>query len=132
MQECGKADHAGMQEIQKQIAMAKAAIRHVDDRQNVIHETISKSKRSFLDLLKHPEGYDLGILEQERLAIRPDAEAAMRFEIEDKTYGTIQEKLYTDSLEDAEESLTIHEKQQSKKLAEREEKEKHKKLSQTR
>ena len=132
MQKCGKTDHAGMQEIQKQIAMAKAAIRHVDDRQAAIQEAIDKSKRSFLALLKNPAGYDLDVLEQERLAVRPDAEAAKRFEIEDKTYGTIQEKLYTDSLEDAEESLTIHEKQQSKKLAEREEKEKHKKLSQTR
>ena len=132
MQKCGKPDHAGMQEIQKQIAMAKAAIQHVDDRQAAIQEAIAKSKRSFLELLKNPEEYDLDVLEQERLAVRPDAEAAMRFEIEDKTYGTIQEKLYTDSLEDAEESLTIHEKQQSKKLAEREEKEKHKKLSQTR
>ena len=132
MQKCGKTDHAGMQEIQKQIAMAKAAIQHVDDRQAAIQEAIAKSKRSFLELLKNPEEYDLDVLEQERLAVRPDAEAAMRFEIEDKTYGTIQEKLYMDSLEDAEESLTIHEKQQSKKLAEREEKEKHKKLSQTR
>ena len=51
MQKCGKADHAGMQEIQQQIAMAKATIQHVDDRQNFIHETIFKSKRSFLDLL---------------------------------------------------------------------------------
>ena len=56
----------------------------------------------------------------------------MCFEIEEKTNGTIQEKLYTDSLEAAEESLTIHEKQQSKELAERKEKEKHKKLNQTR
>ena len=72
------------------------------------------------------------MLEQERLAVQPDAEAAMRFEIEEKINGTIQENLYTDSLEDAEESLVIHEKQQSKELAERKEKEKRKELNQTR
>ena len=119
MQECGKADHAGMQEIQKQIAMAKAAIRHVDDRQNVIHETISKSKRSFLDLLNNPEGYDLGILEQERLAIRPDAEVAMRSGIKEQIGAPIQEKVYVDSLKEAENSLTIHESQLSNEQEER-------------
>ena len=119
MQECGKADHAGMQEIQKQIAMAKATIRHVDDRQNVIHETISKSKRSFLDLLNNPEGYDLGILEQERLEIRPDAEVAMRSGIKEQIGAPIQEKVYVDSLKEAENSLTIHESQLSNEQEER-------------
>ena len=113
MQKCGKTDHAGMQEVQKQIAMAKAAIRHVDDRQAVIHDTIAKSKQTFLNLLKHPEGYDLGILEQERLAIRPDAEAAMRSGIKEQIGAPIQEKVYVDSLKEAENSLTIHESQLS-------------------
>lgn len=119
MQKCGKTDHAGMQEIQKQIAIAKAAIRHVDDRQAVIHKVIAKGKRSFLDLLKHPEGYDLGILEQERLAIRPDAEAAMRSGIKEQTGAPIQEKVYVDSLKEAEKSLTIHESQLSNEQEER-------------
>jgi len=64
---------------------------------------------SFLDLLKYPEGYDLEILEQERLAIRPDAEAAMRSGIKEQIGAPIQEKVYVDSLKEAENSLTIHE-----------------------
>lgn len=119
LQKCGKTDHAGMQEIQKQIAMAKAAIQHVDDRQAVIHKVIAKGKRSFLDLLKHPEGYDLGILEQERLAIRSDAEAAMRSGIKEQIGAPIQEKVYVDSLKEAENSLTIHESQLSNEQEER-------------
>ena len=121
MQKCGKTNHAGMQEVQKQIAMAKAAIRHVDDRQAVIHETIAKNKRSFLDLLKSPEVYDLDVLEQERLAVRPDAESAIRSGIKEQTDTPIQEQLYIDSLNDVEKSLTTHEKQQLKKQIAKEE-----------
>ncbi len=121
MQKCGKTDHAGMQEIQKQIAMAKAAIQHVDDRQAVIQEAVAKSKRSFLDLLKSPEVYDLDVLEQERLAVRPDAESAIRSGIKEQTDTPIQEQLYIDSLNDVEKSLTTHEKQQLKKQIAKEE-----------
>ena len=119
MQKCGKTDHAGMQEIQKQIAMAKAAIQHIDDRKDVIHETIAKSKRSFLDLLKNREDYELDVLEKERLAIRPDAEAAMRSTIEGKTGVSIQEEVYVDSLSDTEKALNDKEKQQLKEQSNR-------------
>ena len=64
-------------------------------------------------MLNNPEGYDLGILEQERLAIRPDAEAAMRSGIKEQIGAPIQEKVYVDSLKEAENSLTIHESQLS-------------------
>ena len=96
-------------------------IRHVDDRQTVIHEAIAKSKRSFLDLLKSPEVYDLDVLEQERLAVRPDAESAIRSGIKEQTDTPIQEQLYIDSLNDVEKSLTTHEKQQLKKQIAKEE-----------
>ena len=105
MQECGKADHAGMQEIQKQIAMAKAAIQHVDDRQTTIKEAIAQSKRSFRDLLKTPVESELESLERERLAVRPKAEAAVRAEIEEKIANSIHVDIYEKSLRDAEESL---------------------------
>jgi len=111
MQKCGKTDHAGMQEILKQIAMAKAVIRHVDDRQAAIQEAIAKSKRSFLDLLKNPKGYDRDELEQERLTVRPDAEDFMRSEITDKTGIPIQDELYAESLMDTEKSLNDQENQ---------------------
>jgi len=124
MQKCGKTDHAGMQEVQQQIAMAKAAIQHVDDRQTAIQDAISKSKRSFLDLLKNPEEYDLDVLEQERLAVRNETETLMRSEIEDKTNVPIQEKLYADSLKDAEKSLTMQTRPQSKEQQEKENKQK--------
>jgi len=124
MQKCGKPDHAGMQEIQQQIAMAKAAIQHVDDRQTAIQDAISKSKRSFLDLLKNPEEYDLDVLEQERLAVRNETETLMRSEIEDKTNVPIQEELYADSLKDAEKSLTMQTRPQSKEQPEKENKQK--------
>ena len=124
MQTCGKTDHAGMQEIQQQIAMAKAAIRHVDDRQAVIQEAVAKSKRSFLELLKNPEEYDLDVLEQERLAVRNETETLMRSEIEDKTNVPIQEELYADSLKDAEKSLTMQTGPQSKEQQEKENKQK--------
>ena len=124
MQTCGKTDHAGMQENQQQIAMAKAAIRHVDDRQAVIQEAVAKSKRSFLELLKNPEEYDLDVLEQERLAVRNETETLMRSEIEDKTNVPIQEELYADSLKDAEKSLTMQTRPQSKEQQEKENKQK--------
>jgi len=124
MQKCGKTDHAGMQEIQKQIAVARAAIRHVDDRQAAIHEAIDKSKRSFLALLKNPAGYDLDVLEQERLAVRHDAEAVMRSEITDETGIPIQDELYAESLMDTEKSLND---QESQRLNERLEKSKRQK-----
>ena len=119
MQKCGKTDHAGMQEIQKQIAMAKAAIRHVDDRQAAIQEAIAKSKRSFLDLLKNPKGYDRDELEQERLTVRPDAEDFMRSEITDKTGIPIQDELYAESLIDTEKSLNDQEYQRHDAVADR-------------
>ena len=124
MQKCGKTNHAGMQEVQKQIAMAKAAIRHVDDRQAVIHETIAKNKRSFLDLLKKNKIYEIDVLEKERMAIRPSTEAALRSETEEKIGAPIQEEFYVDSLREAEASLTVQEKQQLKEQAAREEKQK--------
>ena len=80
MQKCGKTDHAGMQEVQKQIAVARAAIQHVDDRQAVIQEAIAKSKLSFLDLLKNPKISDLAALIQECIVFRPEAETTMRSE----------------------------------------------------
>ena len=124
MQKCGKTDHAGMQEIQKQIAIARAVIQHVDERQAVIHETIAKSKRSFSNLLNNPEGHELERLEQERLAVRHDAETVMRFEIEEKTGMPIQKQFYEDSLCDVEKSLITQEKQQFKKQIAREERHK--------
>ena len=124
MQKCDKTNHAGMQEVQKQIAMAKAAIRHVDDRQAVIHETIAKNKRSFLDLLKKTKIYEIDVLEKERMAIRPITEAALRSETEEKIGAPIQEEFYVDSLREAEASLTVQEKQQLKEQAAREEKQK--------
>ena len=126
MQKCGKPDHAGMQEIQKQIAMAKAAIRHVDDRQTAIQDAVAKSKRSFMDLLKNPEGYVLDALEQERLAVRPEAETTMRSEIEEKTGAPLQEQLYRDSLEATEKALTVQKKQQLKEQAIKDDKQKKK------
>ena len=105
MQECGKADHAGMQEIPKQIAMAKAAIRHVDDRRAAIQEAIAKSKRSFLELLKSSPEYDRVGLEQERMAFRNEAEAATRNEIKEKTGVQIQEAIYGESQKMTEKTL---------------------------
>ena len=126
MQKCGKTDHAGMQEIQKQIAVARAAIQHVDDRHAVIHATIDKSKRSFLDLLKNPKISDLAALIQECIVFRPEAETTMRSEIEEKTGAPLQEQLYRDSLEDTEKALTVQKKQQLKEQAIKDDKQKKK------
>ena len=126
MQKCGKTDHAGMQEIQKQIAVARAAIQHVDDRHAVIQEAISKSKRSFLDLLKNPQISDLAALIQECIVFRPEAETTMRSEIEEKTGAPLQEQLYRDSLEDTEKALTVQKKQQLKEQAIKDDKQKKK------
>ena len=103
--QCGKADHTGMQEIQKQITAARTAIQHVDDRQTVIHDTITKSKRSFLDLLKNPEEYDLDVLERERMVVRSEAEAVMKAEITKKTGRPIQESIYTESRKNVDQEL---------------------------
>ena len=105
MQKCGKTDHTGMQEIPKQIAMAKAAIRHVDDRWAAIQEAIAKSKRSFLELLKSSPEYDRVGLEQERMAFRNEAEAATRNEIKEKTGVQIQEAIYGESQKMTEKTL---------------------------
>ncbi len=126
MQKCGKTDHAGMQEIQKQIAVARAAIQHVDDRHTVIHATIDKSKRSFLDLLKNPKISDLAALIQECIVFRPEAETTMRSEIEEKTGAPLQEQLYRDSLEATEKALTVQKKQQLKEQAIKDDKQKKK------
>lgn len=118
MQECGKTDHAGMQEIQKQITFVKATMQHIDGRQNNILENIAKSKRSFLDLLKNAPGQDLDVLKQERIAVRPNAEAIMKAEITKKTGLPVQETLYDESRKAAEKELEIQqEKHEEKALA---------------
>ena len=48
-----------------------------------------------------------------------DAEAAMRSGIKEQTGAPIQEKVYVDSLKEAENSLTIHESQLSNEQEER-------------
>ena len=83
-------------------------MQHIDGRQNNILENIAKSKRSFLDMLKSAPDHDLDALEQERTAVRPDAEAIMKAEITKKTGMPVQETLYDESRKAAEKELKIH------------------------
>ena len=105
---------------------ANPVIQHVDDRQAVIQEAISKSKRSFLDLLKNPKISDLAALIQECIVFRPEAKTTMRSEIEEKTGAPLQEQLYRDSLEATEKALTVQKKQQLKEQAIKDDKQKKK------
>ena len=110
MQKCGKTDHTGMQEIQKQIAVHRAMIEHVDSRNSVIWDSIARSKRSFAEAFRNTKNFGSQILMQERLAIRPDAENRMCNEIESQIGQGIQDDLYAASIFEADQSLEFREK----------------------
>ena len=97
LQKCGKIDPAGMQDIQKQIAITQTFIQQADERKTVLQKSIATSKRSFQDLLKNSKGYVFNAIDQERIAIRPEMENRIRVEIAGKTGKKIHEKLYAES-----------------------------------
>ena len=131
MQECGKTDYAGMQELQKQIAVHQATIRHADNRKPDIQESIAKSKRSFLNLLKGTEEYDFEMLEKERLASRTETENQMRAEIEQKTGLPIQDTPYRESTAEADNAL-IPPEPKSEKQQDKTKRQKHERKQETR
>lgn len=112
MQECGKTDHAGMQELQKQIAVHQATIRHTDNRKPDIQESIAKSKRSYLNLHKGTEEYDSEMLEKERLAVRSETESIVQTEIEAKTGFPLQQIMYEESKKETQNALEGAERQE--------------------
>ena len=131
MQKCGKTDHAGMLEIQNEIATRRATIQHVDERKPVIQDSLAKSKRSFLNLRKSAEEYAPELLEKERLALRTETENKMRAEIEQKTGLPIQDTPYKESAAEADNAL-IPPEPKSEKQQDRTKRQKHERKQETR
>ena len=131
MQKCGKTDHAGMLEIQNEIATRRATIQHVDERKPVIQDSLAKSKRFFLNLRKSAEEYAPELLEKERLALRTETENKMRAEIEQKTGLPIQDTPYKESAAEADNAL-IPPEPKSKKQQDRTKRQKHERKQETR
>ena len=106
MRKCGKADPAGMEEIWKEIMRCHAVIWRAQRQVSELEEDISRSRKSFSDLIKQSKNADLGAILRERLAIRLMEEGKTKASLASRSGLPVDDEIFRKSLEEAEETLS--------------------------